>query len=233
MIRRPVEAVVFDMDGLLIDSERALLRTMAQVGPRFGAQISEDFFKSLIGLPIAASSEILMQTFGEDFALDDFLSAVRDHHRQANAAGACLKAGVIELLDLLDDLQLPRAICTSSAPESVVHHLGYHGLVARFTAIVARGDYSLGKPHPEPFLKAAARLDVEPGACLALEDSHNGVRAAHAAGMQVVMVPDMLEATEEMQGLCIHIGESLHDVARLLQTSAHPPASGHPSDGPD
>jgi beta-phosphoglucomutase-like phosphatase (HAD superfamily) len=95
-------------------------------------------------------------------------------------------------------------------------HLGHHGLVERFSTIVARGDYTQGKPHPEPFLTAAARLGVDPRACLALEDSHNGVRAAHAAGMQVVMVPDMLEPTEEMRGLCAHIADSLHEAARLV-----------------
>ena len=217
MIRRPVEAVVFDMDGLLIDSERALYRTMAQIGPQFDVEVTEDFFRTLIGLPLPASSAIILDTWGADFPLDDFLGVLRVRNRELNAAGICLKDGVVELLDLLDDLSLPRAICTSSAPETVAHHLGFHDLVPRFTAIVARGDYEHGKPHPEPFLIAASRLGVDPAACLALEDSHNGVRAAHAAGMQVIMVPDMLEATDEMRGLCVHVGESLHDAARLLR----------------
>jgi HAD superfamily hydrolase (TIGR01509 family) len=216
MIPRPVEAVVFDMDGLLIDSERALLRTMQEIAPSFGVEISEDFFRTLIGLPLPASSAILMQTFGEDFPLEDFLVRLRVRNRELNAAGICLKDGVVELLDLLDDLGLPRAICTSSAHETVTHHLGFHGLVERFDAIVARGDYAHGKPHPEPFRTAAARLGAEPRACLALEDSHNGVRAAHAAGMQVVMVPDMLAPTAEMRGLCIHVADTLHAAARLL-----------------
>ena len=88
----------------------------------------------------------------------------------------------IELLDLLDDLQLPRAIATSSRHEDARHHLGAHGLHDRFHAIVAHGDYVQGKPNPDPFLKAADRLGVDPALCLALEDSHNGVRAASRAG---------------------------------------------------
>jgi len=213
----PVEAVIFDMDGLLIDTERVLFETMAQVAPDFGVAIDRPLFQSLIGLPIGPSSAILVETFGADFRLDDFLAAVRVKARAINAAGVCLKAGVVELLDVLDDLGLPRCVCTSSARKNAEHHLGQHGLVERFDAIVARGDYAQGKPHPEPFLTAASKLGVDPQACLALEDSHNGVRAAHAAGMQVVMVPDMLEATEEMRALCVHIGESLHDAAGLLR----------------
>jgi beta-phosphoglucomutase-like phosphatase (HAD superfamily) len=77
------------------------------------------------------------------------------------------------------------------------------------------------KPHPAPYLEAARRLDVAPTACLALEDSHNGVRAAHAAGMMTVMVPDLLDPTEEMHDLCLHIAESLHAVRALLD--APPP----------
>ena len=217
MIRRPVEAVVFDMDGLLIDSERALFTTMAEIAPRFGVEVSEDFFCTLIGLPLASSSAIIMESWGADFPLAEFLAVLRRRNRELNAAGICLKDGVMELLDLLDDLSLPRAICTSSAHETVTHHLGLHDLVRRFDAIVARGDYEQGKPHPAPFLTAAERLGVEPAACLALEDSHNGVRAAHAAGMQVIMIPDMLDATEEMRGLCIHVGDTLHEAARLLR----------------
>jgi HAD superfamily hydrolase (TIGR01509 family) len=220
MTRRPVEAVIFDMDGLLIDTERVLFETMVEVAPDFGVVVDKPLFQSLIGLPIGPSSAILVETFGPGFPLDDFLAAVRVRARAVNAAGVCLKAGVVELLDLLDARGLPRAVCTSSARENAEHHLGQHGLVERFDAIVARGDYARGKPHPEPFLTAAAKIRVTPQACLALEDSHNGVRAAHAAGMQVMMVPDMLEATEEMRGLCVHVGETLHEVALILNSQA-------------
>ena len=94
--------------------------------------------------------------------------------------------------------------------------MGPSGILPRFHAVVAAGDYARGKPNPDPFLTAADRLGVAPEACLALEDSHNGVRAAHAAGMMTVMVPDLLPVTDEMRGLCLAIAKSLHEVRGLL-----------------
>lgn len=217
MFPRPVEAVVFDMDGLLFDTERTLYEVMVRVGPDFGVEMTLDLFQSLIGLPIGASSAILKERYGTDFPLQDFLNAVGQGSREINEAGVVLKDGVIELLDRLDALGIPAAIATSSGPANVARNLGQHGLEARFKAIVARGDYDHGKPAPDPFLKAAERLGVEPQACLALEDSHNGVRAAYAAGMMTVMVPDMLVVTDEMRGLALHIADTLHEVREAIE----------------
>jgi beta-phosphoglucomutase-like phosphatase (HAD superfamily) len=92
--------------------------------------------------------------------------------------------------------------------------------MGRFEEIVAHGDYDRGKPAPDPFLKAAERLGVEPRLCLALEDSHNGIRSASSAGMMTVMVPDLLEPTDEIRALCIFVTRDLHDVRQLIVSSA-------------
>ena len=129
-----------------------------------------------------------------------------------------MKAGARELLDQLDELGLPRAIATSSSHATVQGHLSAHGLAHRFHAVVALGDYANSKPAPDPFLEAAERLGVQAQDCLALEDSHNGIRAASAAGMMTVMVPDLIEPTVELRGLCVVVS-SLHEVRALILSS--------------
>jgi HAD superfamily hydrolase (TIGR01509 family) len=217
---RPVRAVVFDMDGLLIDSE-GLVREAIQIAARnLGFEMPLSVCASMIGLPTERGKAVIREHFGPDFDMDAYLAEERRMIDALFAEGVALKAGVIEILDQLDALGLPRAVATSSGRGSVHANLGGNAILHRFRAIVAREDVSRHKPFPDPFLKAAALLQVEPQACLALEDSHNGVRAAHAAGMMTVMVPDLLDPTEEMHAKCIHIAESLHEVRRLLGQQA-------------
>jgi HAD superfamily hydrolase (TIGR01509 family) len=174
----------------------------------------------MVGLQHAASGRIVEEHFGQGFDLAAWSDAVSAHFREELAAGIALKTGAVEILDHLDEVGLPRAIATSSSLQAVQQSLGPHSLVDRFHALITRDVQTRGKPHPEPFLKAAAALGVDPAACLALEDSHNGVRAAAAAGMMTVMVPDMLDPTEEMQTLCVRIARDLHEVRELLAAQA-------------
>ena len=127
-----------------------------------------------------------------------------------------LKLGALELLDTLDQFRLPRAIATSSSRRTVERHLTAHNLMGRFAEIVGRGDYERGKPAPDPYLKAAQQLGVEPYLCLALEDSHNGIRSASSAGMMTIMVPDHLEPTDEIRGLCAFVVRDLYEVRSLI-----------------
>ena len=216
MLPRPVKAVVFDMDGLLVDTEAVMFRAIQRVSASDGREVPFSVFRRMVGLTHAASDEILRDHFGADFDVLAWSAAVSAHFREEAAAGVALKVGVVEILDRLDELGLPRAIATSSRLQSVHESLGPHNLVDRFHALITRDVQTMGKPHPEPFLKAAAALDVDPATCLALEDSHNGVRAASAAGMMTVMVPDMLDPTEEMQTLCVRIARDLHEVRAML-----------------
>lgn len=213
---RPPQAVIFDLDGLLIDSEQLVFDAMRHVAPRFGRSVDLPLFLTMVGHSRADSDKRLIAQFGADFPLAEFHAATSAHITGAAAAGAALKAGVREVLDVLDARGLKRALCTSSGPDWVRRHFEVHELTDRFDAVIKRGDYVNAKPHPEPYLTAASALSAAPQDCLALEDSHNGVRAAHAAGMMTIMVPDMLAPNEEMHAKTIHIAQSLHDVAAML-----------------
>jgi HAD superfamily hydrolase (TIGR01509 family) len=213
---RTPHAVIFDMDGLLCDTEVVYRDAMFATAAEHGHDMPLSLFKSMIGLPGPMSDRQVLNHFGEDFPIAAFNARVGEHVELACEAGIALKAGVVEILDRLDALDLPRAIATSSSHRSVEAHLGLSGIIPRFHAVIARGDYARGKPNPDPFLRAAERLGVAPELCLALEDSHNGVRAASSAGMMTVMVPDLLDPTEEMHTLCVRIARDLHEVRGWL-----------------
>jgi len=219
---REVRAVVFDMDGLLVDTETVSREVMTLAARQMGYELPHEVFIRMVGLSFASSGKLLEEHFGPGFDVPAFQAESTRLYRAAGEAGVALKAGVVELLDLLDRFALPRAIATSSHHQDVDRNLGQHGLRQRFDAVVAGGDYARSKPFPDPFLKAAEALGVDPAHCLALEDSHNGVRAAHAAGMMAVMVPDLLEPTEEMHALCVRIIDSLHEVRDLIVASEEP-----------
>lgn len=214
---RPVKAVVFDMDGLLVDTEQVVFDAMTAAAREVSRELPFEVFKRMVGLPGHASDAIVTEHFGEGFDVARWRSDVSRHFDVIAAAGIALKSGVVELLDALDHRGLPRAIATSSTRDAVEHSLGQHGLVARFHAVISRELQTRHKPHPDPFLAAAAAVGIAPEDCLALEDSHNGVRAASAAGMMTVMVPDLLDPTEEMRSLCVRIAADLHEVRALLE----------------
>jgi HAD superfamily hydrolase (TIGR01509 family) len=192
--RKPA-AVVFDMDGLLFNTESLYQDAVMLAAAEGGHQMVPDLFRQMVGLPVVQSRALLLAHFGEDFPVDAFEAAWVRYFWVIAETRLTLKPGVLELLDTLDELALPRAIATSSSHRTVERHLSAHDLLGRFDTVVGNGDYTAGKPAPDPFLTAAHRLSVEPKRCLALEDSPNGVRSAAAAGMMTIMVPDLVEPT--------------------------------------
>jgi HAD superfamily hydrolase (TIGR01509 family) len=215
---RKAQAVVFDMDGLIFNTE-ALYRDAAMAAAtECGHDIPLAFYLSTIGTPLEATRSVFTARYGEGFDFDFFWTNAKARFYQMAKLQLCPKPGVLDLLDFLDEAGLPCAIATSSRHEEVQHHLGLHALTERFGTIIAHGDYARGKPDPEPFLKAAERLGVEPQLCVALEDSYHGVRAASGAGMMTIMVPGLFPATTEMEGLCVGIASDLHEVHALMKS---------------
>jgi HAD superfamily hydrolase (TIGR01509 family) len=209
-------AVVFDMDGLLFDTETLYEAAIMAAAVEGGHKMTPVLFRRMLGGAWLNNRALLVDQFGAAFPVEAFRTAWMRHFDRMADTRLVLKPGAVELLCTLDELRLPRAIATSSSPHTVRHHLAAHGLTERFDAIVAHGDYVLSKPAPDPYLKAAERLGVEPRLCLALEDSFNGIQSASSAGMMVVMVPDLLEPTDGIRALCSFVADDLHVVRGLL-----------------
>jgi HAD superfamily hydrolase (TIGR01509 family) len=214
---RKAHAVVFDMDGLILNNEPIYRDAMMAGAADRGYDLTHELYLTTVGLSTEATRTVLREHFGKAFDFDGFWTVASKRFHEMAASRLRLKAGVIELLNVLDDIGLPRAIATSSCREGVQRALTAFGLLHRFQAVVAQGEYARGKPNPDPFLKAAERLGVEPARCVALEDSYNGVQAASNAGMMTIMVPDLLPATAEIEKLCICVVQDLHRVCALIR----------------
>jgi HAD superfamily hydrolase (TIGR01509 family) len=210
--RRPT-AVVFDLDGTLIDSEALVKEAHLAACGQMGVTMTDAQFLGLVGMHREANDAQLKLYYGEDFPLETFIALTRAH---VGDRVAPLKPGARELMDALDDVGLPFGLATSSRRPWVEKHFSAHGLTERFAAVVTRQDCLEGKPHPEPYLNASRLLGAAPKDVLALEDSHAGVCSAHAAGCMTVMVPDLLAADEEMRAKAVVV-KSLHDVLALLR----------------
>ena len=217
MFGKPVEAVIFDMDGLLIDSEAVYIVAMQEAARNLGLEMSLAFCHSMIGIPRRECNVMIQGLYGAGFDIDRFRGLYSSHVRRLLDERIPVKTGVIELLDLLDRLGLPRAVATSAARETAEHHLGRAGLLERFHAIATRDDVEHAKPAPDIYFEAARRLGVTPAHCVALEDSGIGLTAAHAAGMMAVMVPDILQPTDELRARAVHVAADLHEVIRLIE----------------
>ena len=209
-------AVVFDMDGLLSDTEALYQEAIMAAALEAGHDMTPVLFRRMLGGVWQSNRTLLLDHYGAGFPVDTFRTAWMRQFDLMVETRLALKPGAIELLDTLDELRLARAIATSSSLTTVRHHLATYDLAERFDAIVSHGDYLVGKPAADPYLKAAERLGVEPRRCVALEDSFNGVRSAHAAGMMTAMVPDLLAPTDEIRALCTVVVDDLHAVRCLI-----------------
>lgn len=210
------KAVIFDMDGVIFDSERAVLQCWREVGERFGLEGVEGVFLRCVGTNKRRTREILFEAWPAlDF--DAFDGAARSLFLSRYDRGRLpVKPGVRELLEALREAGVPLALASSTRGETVRRELGEAGLLAYFDAVIGGDSVTKSKPDPEIFLTACARLGARPEDVCVIEDSFNGVRAAYAGGMHALMVPDLLPPDAEMRRKAEAIFPSLLELREYL-----------------
>ena len=214
-----IKAVVFDMDGLMFDTENLTYKLQKEIMQRdFGVQFSLEQYKQTIGKRFVDLPRFFADLYGEGFDFQRFHESCRgDFISYTDKFGVPVKDGLFELLNGIKRQKIKIALATSTSRKSAMRMLELAKVADYFDEFVCADDVTHGKPHPEPFAKAAEKLGIAPENCLALEDSFNGIRSAHAAGMVTVMIPDLIEPTDEIRALCRNVCADLHEVINLVK----------------
>lgn len=212
------DAVVFDMDGVIFDSEKMVIICWKEVAQKYGIENIEYACKQCLGTNKDASRARFKEIYGQDFPYDTYkaeMSAL--FHERCSGGKLPLKPGVNELLEYLKNQKKKIALASSTRREVVLRELKDGGVLSYFDKVICGDMVERSKPFPDIYLKACKEIGVEPEMAVAIEDSYNGIRSANRAGLQPIMVPDLIEANEEMRDLSKIVLNSLIEVKDYLK----------------
>lgn len=193
-----VKAVIFDLDGLLLDSEITSYKIYLEIAERFGYEFKlEDFTHNFSGQPLMHNVPLAIEMYHLPWTLEEALKEIDIIETRLLAEGIDLKPGAKELLQYLKHNGYKMIVASSSVRARAINLLTQNGIVEYFDDFVFGPEVKRGKPNPDIFLKAAEKLDEAPENCLVLEDSEAGIQAAYAANIPVICIPDLKKPSEE------------------------------------
>lgn len=215
-----INAAIFDMDGLMFDTERFVFETWLEMMTEKGFEYNLEIYKNTVGKRKVEVEKFYLDTYGADFPYWELADLCRARYvERVRREGLPVKKGLYTLLKYLRENNFRLAVATSTSRETTELNLSVTDTRKYFDALVCGNEVKNGKPHPEVFLTAAERLGAKPESCIAYEDSINGIKSAHAAGCVTVMVPDMLEPTREIipmiNCLCADLEQSIKFIKDL------------------
>lgn len=214
-----IKGAVFDMDGLMFDSERITYEIWQTMMDEKGLEYSLDIFKKTIGLRVDESEKLYKKIYGETFEYQPLRNRSRTTFiDRVTSEGVPIKKGLFELLEYIKSQNLKTAVATSTSSQTALKVLKMAGVYDYFDDFVCGDSVVHSKPHPEVFLTAAQKIGVSPTDCVAFEDSINGIKSAYCAKMTTVMVPDYLQPTDEIRPMISFLCSDLSKAVQFLQS---------------
>jgi HAD superfamily hydrolase (TIGR01509 family) len=212
-----VNSIIFDMDGVIFDSEKAVFGLWKELAEKYGFPDIDEVYKRTVGVNSDSTRKIFFDHYGPDFPFDEYLREESQmYHSRYDDGRLPLKPDIERVLEYIKNRGYKIAIASSTRAELVKRQIENAGLIEYFDVIVGGDMVTRSKPHPDIFLEAAERLGAIPEETYVIEDSFNGIRAAHAGGFIPVMVPDMLPPDDEMRDKANFIFDNLKEVESIL-----------------
>ncbi|HVF65427.1 MAG TPA: HAD family phosphatase [Casimicrobiaceae bacterium] len=219
MIANRPQAVIFDMDGLMLDTEPLAARAWTDAANACGIPFDKAVTTRLIGRTFVDCRALILDHHGSNYPVDQLMNGWGvAYDALVEREGVAVKRGLVELLDWLEAAAIDKAVATSTRRERACRKLENAGVLHRFSAIAGGDEVEHGKPAPDLFLLAAERLAVAPAECLVLEDSPAGLTAAHRAGMHAIGVPDLCKLPATIEEKRLIAMASLIDVRDFLES---------------
>ncbi|WP_054740179.1 HAD family hydrolase [Cellulosilyticum ruminicola] len=212
-----IELVIFDMDGLIFDTERIYYKAWQEASKSHGYEMTWEVYTQIVARNSRYIEKTLKEIFGAELPYKAIEQMKRDlSNEMVRSEGIQIKKGLLELLDALETKGIKKAVATSSQREKALNYLEMAGIKERFDDIICGDEVMESKPNPEIFVKVGSRLGADPAHTLVLEDSRLGLEAGKKGDMKTVCIPDLVTPDEEMKRNADHILESLDQVITLL-----------------